>query len=139
MHHDDITIGEEVATLEFTDIDPANMKIVSAVMGDPNPIHYDERAVERMGHPGLINQGPINMGYGTQAALAVAESPLGIEAMEFRFEDNVYEGEDVKAVAEATDTYVEDGQSFADLEIRLEKADGTVPVTGTATVRTESD
>jgi acyl dehydratase len=139
MHYNDITIGEEVARLEFTDISAKDMQIVSALMTDPNPIHYDERAVERMGHPGLINQGPINMGYATQAALAVADSPIDIKSMQFRFEDNVYEGEDVSAIAIATDKYTENSVGYVDLEIRLENSKEKIPVTGSATVRMNTE
>jgi hypothetical protein len=59
--------------------------------------------------------------------------------MQFRFEDNVYEGEDVSAIAIATDKYTENSVGYVDLEIRLENSKEKIPVTGSATVRMNTE
>jgi acyl dehydratase len=135
MNFENITTGDTVAETSFDDVPAKNMKIVTALMEDPNPIHFDRRATEQMGRPGLVNQGPINMSYLTQAALAVAESPTDLTSLEARFEENVFEGDDVTAVATVDEKYEEDGDEYVDLDLVLEKADGTTAVTGAATIR----
>lgn len=135
MKFQNITIGDTVAEKSFDDVPAKNMKIVTALMEDPNPIHFDRRAIEQMSRPGLVNQGPINMSYMTQAALAVAESPTDLTSLDARFEENVFEGDDVLATATVDEKYEEDGEGYVNLDLLLEKADGTTAVTGTATVR----
>ena len=134
MKYNELTEGTLAARVEFPDVPAKNMEIVTALMEDPNPIHFDRRAVEEMDWPGLINQGPINMAYVSQAALAVADSPTDVVSMSFRFESNVFEGEDVASTATVTDRYREDGDGYVELELALEKEDGDTPVSGTATV-----
>lgn len=139
MYYEDITEGEEVGEVQFDDVSEDDMKIVSAIMNDPNPIHFDERHVEEMGHPGLINQGPINLSYLAQAARDVTESPTDLRYLYVRNEANVFEGEDVTAVATATDKYVEDGTGVVELDLELRTADGSVPVVGDAVVEVPHD
>lgn len=137
MDLDSLTVGTEVASVEFSDISAKDMAIVSAIMDDPNPIHFDPRALESTGQPGLVNQGPINMSYLTQVALRVADSPTGLVSLDVRFEDNVFEGDDVTATA--TIAGVDEAAGTIDLDLTLEKASGAIPVTGSATVEPDPD
>jgi acyl dehydratase len=139
MHYNDITEGEEVGKVQFDDVTQDDMKVVSAIMDDSNPIHFDERHVEEMGMPGLINQGPINLSYLAQAARDVTESPTDLRYLNVRNEANVFEGEDVTAVATATDKSVEDGAGVVELDLELRKGDGSVPVVGDAIVEVPHD
>lgn len=139
MHYNDITEGEEVGKVQFDDVTQDDMKVVSAIMDDSNPIHFDERHVEEMGMPGLINQGPINLSYLAQAARDVTESPTDLRYLNVRNDANVFEGEDVTAVATATDKYVEDGAGVVELDLELRKGDGSVPVVGDAVVEVPHD
>mgnify|MGYP000403938711 CR=1 FL=1 len=132
-----LTIGEEVARLEFPAVSATDMAIVSAIMDDPNPIHFDPRAIEDTNHTGLVNPGSINLSYLTQAALSVAAGPTDIVSLDVRFEANVYEGEDVTAIA--TVERIDDNAETLDLSLVLEKGDETTAATGTATVRPDTE
>lgn len=135
MRYEDITEGDTVSERVIEDVRDEDMRLVSALFDDPNPIHFDPQVVEEQGHPGLVNQGPINMSYVTQAALDVAKSPSDLKSLQVRLEDNVYKGETVTARAKALDKRKTDGAGTVELELELEKDDGTVAVTGSATVR----
>lgn len=139
MDYETLSIGDEVARIAFDDVPAANMHLMSALMDDPNPIHFDRRTVDAMGHPGLVNQGTISMGYAVQPALAVAGSPTGIESLAFRYQSPVFEGDSVTAIATVTDTYRTDAGAFAELDLALEKADGEVAVSGSAVVEVSTD
>lgn len=139
MDYETLSVGDEVARVAFDDVPAADMRLMSALMDDPNPIHFDRRTVEAMGHPGLVTQGTINMGYAVQPALAVAASPAGIESLEFRYQTPVFEGDAVTASATVTDTFRTDAGAFTELDLALEKADGEVAVSGSAVVEVSTD
>jgi acyl dehydratase len=130
----DIAAGEELPERTF-DICPADMHTISALMHDPNPIHFDREYVDTNGYDGLIHQGPANLAFLLQAVTEEIESPADIDRIESRFETLVYADDTVTAtgkVVEKRDTI--DGE-VADLAIELKKADGTTAVSGTVTVR----
>src|SRR3546814_10502336 len=56
--------GEALAPLTVAHIDPATLKLVAALMDDPNPIHFDTAAARAAGlgdRP--VAQGPLTFGY----------------------------------------------------------------------------
>jgi acyl dehydratase len=134
MQYEELTEGDQDAELEFQNISPEHMHVVSAIMRDPNPIHFDRRHTEEMDRPGLINQGPINVSYISQVALKATEDPTALRHLNVRNEVNVFEGEDVRAIATVSDKYTEDGDPLVELDIELRKPDGTVAVVGDAVV-----
>ncbi len=44
------SVGETIARRVF-DVDPSSMQLLSAVLRDPNPIHFDPAYTERCGYP----------------------------------------------------------------------------------------
>jgi acyl dehydratase len=73
-----IEVGHRIASMMVESVDPARIKVASAILDDPNPIHYDVEQVERLalGHE-VVNHGPINLGYLATVAMrfAAAEPP----------------------------------------------------------------
>lgn len=135
MNYDDIETGEVVTEKTYPDIDESGMKIVSALMRDPNPIHYDRRLVEDRGYPGLVNQGPINVSYITQTVLSILDTPRDMLSLRVRFEEMVFENDTVTVRVEVEDKSATPDGKRVDLALTLEKDDGTVGATGVATVR----
>lgn len=125
--------GTPLATRTVEDVGADAMKLVTAVVGDPNPMHYDPEYAARQGYPGRVNQGPLNASYAAQAALAVADSPVDLRALEVRYDGFVFEGETVTATATA-DAPPEPG-SVVDLALALRTDDGERVLTGSAAVR----
>jgi acyl dehydratase len=126
----ELRVGERIPDLRLT-MELWPMKVFSMVMADPNPIHFDPEATERLGmgrHP--VNQGTLNLGYVIDAVLAVVEDPARIRSTRCRFLGNVLEGDVVKAGGEVT--AVEDG--IAELEVWLDVEGRGRAISGTMRV-----
>lgn len=117
-------------------VSAADFRVVSALLREPNPVHYDAEYAAEQGLPGRVSQGPLNAAYAVQAAMAVADGPADLRSLDARFEAFVFEGETVTAVA-TVDALQNggDGERTVVLDLELLKNDGTVALTGTATVR----
>jgi 3-hydroxybutyryl-CoA dehydratase len=114
-----------------------SMPIWARALRDPNPIHTDAAAARAAGlGDRVINQGPANIGYLVNALSA--HFPDGaIERMDFRFIDNVRDGD--VAVAGGTVRAVEALACGARVECEMVlTVDGRAVLTGTATLVTET-
>lgn len=131
--------GDEVlARRTIRDVDPADMRVVTAIVADPNPMHFDPRYVERQGYPGRVNQGPVTAAYAAQAALAVADSPGDLCRLAVQFDGFVFEGDTVEATA------VRDGaggaggrtgeEPLTELALSVTREGGERVLSGSATV-----
>ena len=59
-----LSAGQALTPLEISSVDADKMKVMALILDDPNPIHYDANAVQRLGlgdRP--INQGPNGVAY----------------------------------------------------------------------------
>lgn len=120
---------------QFSNIREEEIKMMTAITRDPNPIHYDRRMVESMGLPGLINQGASNLSYFIQGVNELAESPRDISNIEVRFRNQVYEGDSLELIITVDEVQTDDEIRIAKLSGTLEKDEGTVVLTGTATIK----
>lgn len=136
MTTQEYSVGDVVGEFTFT-VDPASIQLVTAIVRDPNPIHFDTGYIEERNLPGRVSQGPINASHAIQAALRIAESPTDLHEFSVRYEDFVFEGEEITAIAIVEEKRVGAGSTTVDLSLTLEKPDGTVALTGTASVRIE--
>lgn len=130
--------GTVAATRTFENVDSEAMKLVTAIVRDPNPMHYDPEYAADQEFPGRVNQGPINAAYAVQAALLVADSPADLHGFDVRYDGFIFEGETVTATATFEGARVED-DPFVDLSLELTNQDGGVVLTGTATVQMKPD
>jgi acyl dehydratase len=132
-----IAVGSSLPVHEVL-VDAAPMKTVAALLGDPNPIHWDTRAVAALGMGGRpVNQGPLNMGYLITMLAGWAGGRDRILDFRVRFLGNVFAGDLVRAggtVSELRDT---EAGRVADCEIALRVADGSAALAGTASVLIE--
>ncbi|WP_435348612.1 MaoC family dehydratase [Haloarchaeobius sp. HRN-SO-5] len=135
---DPLEPGTVLATRTIEDVDAEAMKLVTAVVRDPNPMHYDPEYATDQGFPGRVNQGPINAAYAAQAALLVADSPADLRTFDVRYDGFVFEGETVEATATFEGARDADGP-LVDLSLELVNQDGDVVLTGTATLRTSPE
>lgn len=137
--HTRVRIGTPVPSLEVL-VDPAPMKVVAALLGDPNPIHYDPRALSVLGmDPRPVNQGPLNMGYLQTMLARWAGGRDRILDFRVRFQGNVLAGDTVVASGRVTDVRDTDQGRVATCDITLEVVGGAVTLSGTAEVRLEED
>jgi acyl dehydratase len=130
----DVQVGTEIPPLELT-VDPEKMKVMTALLADPNPIHFDPRALAALGMPErTVNQGPLNMGYLQTMLARWAGGRDRLLSFQVRFRGNVLAGDRVRA--QGTVTAIEDTERgrVATCDISLVVVGGAEVLTGTADV-----
>ncbi|GLR68406.1 hypothetical protein GCM10010909_30870 [Acidocella aquatica] len=126
-------VGQELPAFIIESVSAEAMKKWAVFLRDPNPIHLDVEVVKAKGLGSrVINQGPANVAYVMNMLLAAF--PGGrIEAMESKFVDNVYAGDQLQAGGIVTG--VADGRVNCDVWLR---ADGQrLVISGTAAILTQ--
>ncbi len=125
-------VGDELPRLTIESVDAEKMKTMAALLGDPNPIHWDVDTVRELGmgdEP--VNQGPNNMGYVLNMLGRWAGGTEHIGQIRVRFLDNVFAHDRLEAGGTVT-AVSDDGTVECDVWLAR---DGTHPVlAGTATV-----
>ena len=125
-----IDVGTTIPPLVVEAVPSEPMKTMALILGDPNPIHWDESAVRSLGlGERVINQGPTNKAYVINALIGWLGDPSALRSIHVRFRGNVYAGDRVEAGGEVT--AVEDG--IATCDVWLDGPNGRV-ISGTATV-----
>lgn len=128
-------VGTELAEYPVGDIDRDRLIAVMKVMGDTNPIHADEDLARRLGLRGLVNQGPANLAYVVNMIMAGLDvAPSQVKCLDFRFHDNVVPGDRLTARGTVTAVRPTDAGTEIDCSFRLDKADDSPRLTGTAVV-----
>ena len=130
----EVEVGTEIPAVAV-DVRAEHMKVFSLLSFDPNPIHWDVAAVAAAGlGDRLVNQGGLNVAYVVNAAVAWAGGRERLRGFTVRFLGNVYADEVVTARGIVTGVSEESGGRVAELDVWLEREDGTKVVAGTATV-----
>ena len=125
-------VGAKLEPFVVESVDAEKMKIMAAILQDPNPIHFDIDAVRKLGlgdRP--VNQGPINMAYLMNVAAAWAGGPEALRRFQVRFAGNVFAGDRVEC--SGTVTALDPSTGIAELELTAKAGDAVV-LTGSATV-----
>lgn len=125
--------GQEIEPFVVESVDPGRMKTMALLLRDPNPIHWDVEALERLGLPPRpINQGPINVSYLIETAVRAAGGERSrLRRFGVRFLANVLAGQRVECRGRVTAVDREAGT--AELELSA-SADGEPVLAGTATI-----
>lgn len=119
-------------------VDPVEvgpMKVVAALLHDPNRIHWDVDNVRALGlgdRP--VNQGPNNVGYIVNMLMAWADGPTSVRRVTVRFLGNVFARDVVEAGGVVTKITEIDGVRVARCDVWLDRDDGDRVVAGTAEV-----
>lgn len=81
-----------------TEVSGERMKVLAALIQDPNPIHFDPAAVAALGMGDrIVNQGPINLAYVMNLLQAWGGPGTRLRRIQVRFLGNVLAGDDVVA------------------------------------------
>lgn len=127
--------GDTIGPLRVESVDSCRMKTMTVIMRDPNPIHFDESEVCRLGMGDrLVNQGPISMGYILTMLRRHAGSGAAIRGLKVRFLGNVFAGDTVEANGTVTAVTLEEEGLRVDCAVWLERIDHGRVVEGTATL-----
>lgn len=135
----DIAIGSPLPEWSLESVSADRMKLLAAILRDPNPIHWDAREVAKRGlGEGVINQGPTNLGYVINMLMAWA-GPTCLRQLDARFTSNVFAGDRVVAGGVVTGMREHNGERLLDCEVWLDRGDGTRAVVGTASVAPDAE
>ena len=120
MKFDSFTVGTEFPHYDVGIVDAENMKTMAVLLQDPNPIHWDVRAVGRLGlgcKP--INQGPNNMAYVVNALVSWFGGIENFRNLKIRFIANVYAGDRLTVVGSITgvDEFEDDVLATCDVQL----------------------
>ena len=129
----DVLAGRALEPLVIESVDAGHMKTMAAILGDPNPIHFDAEVVRALGLGNRpVNQGPLNMAYLLELVSRFAGGPEAIGRFRARFLGNVFAGD--RVVCTGTVTEVDEAAGTAELDLQAAVGDRPVLV-GSATVR----
>ena len=134
-----VRVGDVIPPWHLESVSPARMRLLAAILRDPNPIHWDRAEVAARGlGERLINQGPTNVGYVCNALIAWA-GPAALRSLNVRFTANVFDDDAVTAggVVTAVDES-HDTSTLATCDVWLDRGDGTRAVEGRAVVAFEN-
>jgi acyl dehydratase len=135
----ELSVGSAIPEFALPSVSADRMKLLAAILRDPNPIHWDRAEVAKRGLGNrVINQGPTNLGYITNMLMAWA-GPDCLRHLEARFTSNVFEGDSVVAGGVVSAVRRENGEQLVDCEVWLDRhgdddAEVTRAVSGSATV-----
>ncbi len=127
-------VGDLLPQWSVESVPIEKMKLLAAVLRDPNPIHWDRAAVEAQGYGSrLINQGPINFCYVTNM-LEQYGGAGSLRYLRARFTANVCEGDAVVAGGTVERVFEDYGKTLIDCSVWLDIRGGGRAVEGSATV-----
>lgn len=96
-----VEVGVQLDPLVIESVDPEKMKLMAALLHDPNPIHFDVDTVRDLGMGDrVINQGPSNLSYVLNMVTRWAGGVDTLRSVELRLLGNVYAGERVECRGE---------------------------------------
>jgi len=124
MTTNSFTVGFEFPHYDVGVVDAEKMKTMAVLLQDPNPIHWDLSAVERLGLGSkLINQGPNNMAYVVNALVSWIGGIARFRGLKVRFHQNVFAGDRLTVVGRITDIYQVEVGELATCDVQLVRGD----------------
>ncbi|WP_420748988.1 MaoC family dehydratase [Rhodococcus sp. O3] len=134
------TVGQQIPVRIIDSVDPARMKTLSALMRDPNPIHFDRSAASGLGlGDRTVNQGPSNIAYVMTMLGNWAGGVDRITRYRFRFLGNVLEGDRLQASGTVTAVDETPEGLLVQCDLALDVVGGARVLEGTGTVRLPAD
>lgn len=126
-------VGKELPELRLEPISRLTLALFAGASGDHNPMHVDVDAAKSAGLPDVFAHGMLSMAY-LGRLLTNWASPSSIRAYRVRFASITPVHAEPTCTGRVVAVDVLDGELRATLELRVQLADGTVTLTGDATV-----
>ncbi len=131
---DTVKVGDAIPDWLMESVSADRMRTMAAILRDPNPVHWDRNAVDRLGFgKRTINQGPLGLSYMVNMLHAWA-GPGSIRRIVMTFPMAVLDGDRITAKGRVTALREEAGVRLADCDIWLEREGTEPPLKGTAVV-----
>jgi acyl dehydratase len=127
-----VALGSEVGPFVIEAVDAQRMKLMAALLRDPNPIHIRAESVRELGlgdRP--INQGPSNVSYVLEMVSRWAGEAGTLRSAQVRYLGNVFAGDRVECTGSVT--AVGQGDGLVTIEA-VAAVEGRQVLTGTFVV-----
>lgn len=122
-----LEVGQTLEPFVIESVDPEPMKVMAAILDDPNPIHFDVEATKALGMGDQsVNQGPTNVTWLLESVQRFAGGPDKIRAFSVRFLGNVFGGERFEVTGEVTAV----DEAAGEAELQLSATSGGRPALG---------
>ena len=132
-----VEVGQDVPEWVMESVRPERMRTMAAILRDPNPVHWNRKAVAAMKRLNLgertINQGPLGLSYMVNM-LHEWTGPGSIRNIFMTFPQLVLDEDRIVACGKVTDIREENGETLVDCDIWLENDRDEKPLQGRATV-----
>ena len=132
-----VSVGDTIPEWVMESVRPERMRTMAAILRDPNPVHWDRKAVAAITQLGLgertINQGPLGLSYMVNM-LHDWTGPGSIRRIFMTFPQVVLDDDRVIARGVVTGLREENGEQLADCDIWLEREGDGRLLDGKATV-----
>lgn len=129
-----VKVGDSIPTWHMPSVRAERMRTMAAILRDPNPVHWDKRVVAKLGYgERTINQGPLGLSYMINM-LHAWTGPRSIRRIQMTFPKAVLDGDDITAMGTVTAVRETGGETLADCDIWLHRANGDRPLVGAARV-----
>lgn len=136
-----VQVGDSIPEWVMESVRPERMQTMAAILRDPNPVHWDRKAVAALPF-GLgertINQGPLGLSYMLNMLMEWA-GPTSVRRIVMRFPKVVLDGDHVTAGGKVTAIREADGVRLADCDVWLAREGESPALEGTATVALPED
>jgi len=110
----------ELPAWKLDRVDPGHMKVLALLLADPNPIHLDAAAAQRLGVADRpVNQGPSTMAMAANMALA-AFPEARLVSLRTRLLGLVLAGDSVEGGGNVMDRKIVDGQERVRCQLHLD-------------------
>jgi acyl dehydratase len=124
-------VGDELEPVEHV-TDPQQMKLMAAILRNPNPIHFDVDSVVRLGlGDRVVTQGPMTLSFVADMVAAWAGGLEAMRSLRVRMLANVFGGDTVTCTGRVT--AVDEDAGLVTVEVGAAVGDRPV-VAGTAIV-----
>lgn len=118
-------VGTELPPLVIDAVDPEKMKLMAAILRDPNPIHFDAASVRELGlGDRVVNQGPSNLSYLLNMVTRWSGGVPTLRSVAVRFLGNVFAGDRVECAGRVT--AVDEASGLVTLEVEARVGDRPV-------------
>ena len=118
-------VGTELPPLVIESVDAEKMKIMAAILRDPNPIHFDAERVRELGlGDEVVNQGPSNLSYLLNMVTKWSGGVPTLRSAAVRFLGNVFAGDRVECAGRVT--AVDEATGLVTLEVEAHVGDRPV-------------
>jgi hypothetical protein len=129
-----LEVGFEFPSWVLERVDEEAIHSFATVLGDPNPIHLDRAAVQRLGlGDAVINQGPAGIGY-IMSMIQVSVPDARIEDLQVSLFSLIFGGDRVVAAGRVNSAEVTDGTCRYGCSVWLDTMGGRRAIEGTASL-----